>query len=111
MNPKSVLSAVLAFVLWLVTAGVGLWEILVIREMVWGIFARFRSDEIASGSDFWTALNVSQWVVLIAAIGWLALAVGTAEYHYRHYGERSSWRLFVWCIAAEVAILVLAYFV
>ena len=111
MQPRTVLPAVLAFILWAVTAAVGLVEIFVVREMVLRIFARFWGDQGPFGSGYWSAVQVAQWAVLILAIVWIVLVIGSGEYHYRRFGQRRSWQLFGWTLAGELAILMLAYFV
>ena len=103
-QPNRVLSGALAFVLWAATAALGLFEIVVVREMLLRICA-------CLGSDYLEALNLGNWAVFVLAILWLALVVGGAEYHYRRFGQRSSWKLFGWTIAVEVLILVLALFI
>ncbi|MFQ5592632.1 MAG: hypothetical protein ACE5HA_00555 [Anaerolineae bacterium] len=52
MQPRSVLPAVLAFILWIVTAVVGFWEIVVVRDMVLRVFARFWGDQERFGADY-----------------------------------------------------------
>lgn len=44
--------AVLAFILWIVTAVVGFWEIVVVRDMVLRVFARFWGDQERFGADY-----------------------------------------------------------
>lgn len=111
MRPRSVLLAVLAFLLWIVTAAVGLWEIIIVRDMVLRVFARFWGNREHFGTDYWVAVQLGQWTVVLLALVWIVLVIGSGEYHYRRLGQRSSWRLFGWTIAGELAILVLAYFI
>jgi hypothetical protein len=37
--------------------------------------------------------------------------IAAGEYHYRHFGQPGSWKLFGWVIAIELSILALALFV
>lgn len=97
-------AGVLAFLLWITTVTIGLWEIVIIRGVLLRIYARF-------SSNYWPAVNLGNWTTFILAAVWLAFAVGSGEYHYRRAGQRSSWQLFAWSIAVELVILVLAYFV
>ncbi len=94
----------LVFCLWLGTIGVGLYEIVILRGMALRIYALFWSNR-------WFATTLGNWSIFVFAMVWIAFAFGTGEYHYRHIGERSSWRLFGISIAVEVAILLLALFV
>ena len=103
-QPRRISAGVLALILWIATAAVGLVEIVVVREMLLRVYARF-------WSDYWSAVNVGNWSVVILAIVWLALVAGGGEYHRTRVGQRSSWRLFGLTIAVEVAILLLALFI
>jgi hypothetical protein len=104
-------TAVATFVLWAFTAVLGMFEILVIRDMVLRVYARFFADDRAYGTDYWGGVALGQVVVVILAIVWIGLVIGAAEYHYKYYGQRRSWRLFARVIGVELAILVLALFI
>lgn len=104
-------TGIVAFVLWVATAVLGLVEIVVVREMVQRIFARFFADETAFGSDYWGSVALGQGTVLVLAIVWLGLVVVGGEYHMKHLGKHKSWRLFARTIAVELSILVLALFI
>ena len=104
MQSRQAPASVLALILWIATAAVGLWEIVIVRGMLLRIYARF-------WSDYWPAVNLGNWAVFILGAMWLVLVVGGGEYHYRRVGRRESWRLFGRTIAVEVAILILALFI
>ncbi len=104
-------TAIAVFALWLVTAVLGMFEILLIRDMVLRIFSRFFGDERAYGADYWGGVALGQIIVIVMAIVWIGLVIGAAEYHYKYYGQPRSWRLFARVIAVELAILVLAVFI
>jgi hypothetical protein len=104
-------TAVAVFALWLVTAVLGIFEILLVRDMAQRIFARFFADERAYGADYWGGLALGQIIVVIMAIVWIGLVIGAAEYHFKYFGQPRSWRLFARVIAVELAILVLAVFI
>ncbi len=108
---RSVASGVLAFILWAGTAVLGLYEIILVREMLFRIRARFWSSSGGHGMDYWRAVALGNWAVLPLAIVWIALVIGGGEYHYKRAGQRSSWKLFGWTIAVEVLILVMALLV
>ena len=97
-------AGVLALILWVATAAVGLLEIVVVREMLFRIYARF-------WSSYWPSVALGNWAMLVLGIVWIAFVIGGGEYHYKRVGQRSSWKLFGWTIAVEVAILVLALFI
>ena len=102
-GPQRVLAGALAFVLWLVTAVVGLLEVYFGQNMLTDIYARF-------GSDFNTGLLIRNSSLLCLSLVWLAFVVGTGEYHRTRVGRPSSWRLFGWTIAVQVSLLALDYF-
>ena len=103
MQLKRIPAGLLAIVLWIATCALGLLELYLLQEMLLRI-VRF-------GSDYYSGVNIRNVVVLILALLYIAFAIGTGEYHYRRFGQRSSWRLFGWTIAVQLAILVLCYFV
>ncbi|MCD6291147.1 MAG: hypothetical protein J7M34_11640 [Anaerolineae bacterium] len=98
----------LALALWLLTLLVGLWEIVIVRDMLFRVYARIVGTTSAHDAKYWGAVSLGNWAVLFLGILWLGLAIGTGEYHYRRAGQRSSWRLFGWTIGGELLILLLA---
>jgi len=106
---RRTLSGMLTFVLWAGTAVLGLYETLLIREMLFRIYAR--ASSIGLKRDYWRALVLGNWALVPLSLVWIALVVGGGEYHYKRAGQRSSWKLFGWTIAAEMLILVLALLV
>jgi len=104
MQLKRIPAGLLAILLWIATCALGLLEVYLLQEMVLRVYVRF-------GSDYYSGVNIRNVVVLILALLYIAFAIGTGEYHYRRFGQRSSWRLFGWTIAVQLAILVLCYFV
>jgi hypothetical protein len=109
MNKK--VAAVAAFVLWLGTAALGMWQIVLVRDIILSIYARLAGGEATTfGLEYWRAHTLSTWIVFILAFVWIALVIGGGEYHYRHVGRSRSWKLFGWTIGAQLGILVLAFF-
>jgi hypothetical protein len=94
---RMILSRVLAFVLWIGTAIVGLQVIVVTLDLILWLSSRGFSVNIAV---------IGIWPLGIA---WIALVVGGGEYHYKRVGQRSSWRLFGWTVVIELLMLVLPY--
>ena len=99
---RFLLSAVLAVVLWLGTAVIGLQNMVIIRDLTaWGV--------LRLGGTYDTAVAVSLLALVGAALVWIVMVVGGGEYHYRHFGQRRSWRLFAITIAIQLLILLLPY--
>jgi len=114
LQSNRMFSAVIAFVLWLASAAVGIWQIALIREMLFRLIARFSSvseSEYEAFKQAQLASAVGTWLVVILTIVWIAVFIGSAEYHYRHVGEPRSWRLFAWIIGVQLSILLLAVFI
>ncbi|HLV37037.1 MAG TPA: hypothetical protein VKY59_18070 [Spirillospora sp.] len=102
--------------LWVLTAG--LW----VATLVMGFLAFVAIQDIATtGVGFllsriedmglverrgWvtTTRNVS---TILAGLAWLTVAVGGMEYHFRHMGQRRSYRLFAWTLGIEMALLII----
>lgn len=94
----------LVFLLWLGTAAIGLYEIFVVREIFFQLFARF-------SQDYGLALALGDWGVMALAVVWIAAFIGGGEYHYRNLGSRASWRFFGWTIGIELMILIVAFLI
>lgn len=110
-SPHRILSGALAFVLWAATALVGLYEIVLLRDMIFRLYARFWVRYDGRGKDYWRALALGNWALVPLSIAWIALVVGGGEYHYKRFGQRGSWKLFGWTVVVETLVLALALFV
>ncbi|MGE5223375.1 MAG: hypothetical protein ACM3PY_13130 [Omnitrophica WOR_2 bacterium] len=95
---KHTLERILAFILWIGNAALGLYEIELCTRIFYRIF--YIGDEniaVASGS------------VLIFIFGFLYLLmiIFTGEYHVKYVGAKKSWRLFAWTYGIQVFIVLL----
>jgi hypothetical protein len=106
LRTRKVWTALLTFVLWAGTAIVGLYELLLIRELSYRCYMRFWSGA-RYGRDYGRAWGIGVWSVFLLAMVWIAAFIGGAEYHYKHVGQRDSWKWFGWTIAVELLILAL----
>ena len=114
LQSNKMLSAVIAFVLWLASAAVGIWQIALIREMLFRLIARFSAvpqSEYETFKQAQLASALGTWLIVLLTIVWIAAFIGSAEYHYRHVGQPRSWRLFAWIIGVQLSILLLAVFI
>ena len=104
LQPKTrqIASGVLAMVLWLVTAGLGLQAIYLVKEIFYLIYVSL-GGSIAQAERFVPVL------VFFLALVFLVFIIGTTEYHLKRVGRPESWRLFGWTIAAELSLLILYY--
>jgi hypothetical protein len=65
---------------------------------------------LAIGGSPEGASVVAILAVLLAAIVFIGIIIGGAEYHYKNIGQPNSWKLFSWTIFIQLFIMVLPYF-
>ncbi|MBZ0298917.1 MAG: hypothetical protein K8J31_04205 [Anaerolineae bacterium] len=104
---KLALGAV-TLVLWLATVALGFLAFVAFQDILTtGVaFLIARQPDIgvvAARGWITTARNVS---TILGGLGWLAIMVGGMEYHFRHVGQRGSWRMFAWTLGIELALIV-----
>jgi hypothetical protein len=119
-NPKAQVSvskgmtAVITLVLWLATALIGMWEVLLVRETFFRIYASFAGFPLSDSAALQQAQQASglgTWLVFILGIILVIAVIGSGEYYYRHFGQPASWKLFSRIAAVELAIALLALFI
>jgi len=124
-----ILSGGLAFVLWIATAALGLYELVLDRGMLFRLYAYiiesdFWLDIIVGvrdcydkfytpglGKEYRQAIALGNWALIPLSFIWIAAFIGGAEYHVKPLGQRGSWKLFGWIIAVEALILVMVLLV
>jgi hypothetical protein len=114
MEIKRVSTAVIVIIIWLVTAALGIWEIVIVRELFFRFVASFRAVGISGYQAIRqssAASSVGILLILVLAIVWVAAFLGGVEYHRRHLGQPGSWKLITCTMAAELSILLLVLFV
>lgn len=110
---KKIMHGLLATVLWLATAGVGFLAFIAIQDIVTSAVALALVDQTAEigvvETHGWitTARNVS---TIFGGLLWLAVVVGGMEYHFRHYGQRRSYRVFAWTLGIEAVLIAISTF-
>lgn len=107
-DPKLV---VLAVVLWVFTSVVSFVEILTVRAIVLRIYGHFAITGGFYARELGGAQALGMATLVVMGIVCIGVAIGCGEYHLNHFGQPQSWKLFERTIAAEVAILVLAFFI
>jgi len=90
--------------LWLGTAVLGLYEIALLREMLLRAYVRFGPP---SSQLLQQAQALGSWGVFFMGALWVTVVIGGGEYHYRHAGQRASWRLLGWTILVQLGLLAL----
>lgn len=111
---KKIMHGLLATVLWLATAGVGFLAFIAIQDIATSAVALALVDNTAEigvvETHGWitTARNVS---TIFGGILWLAVVVGGMEYHFRHVGQRRSYRVFAWTLGIEAVLIAISTFI
>jgi hypothetical protein len=99
---RKIASSLLAIVLWLISAGLGLQAIYTVKEIFYLIY-------VSLGGSIQRAERFVPVLVFFLALGFLVFIIGTTEYHLKRVGRPESWRLFGWTIAVELSLLILYY--
>jgi uncharacterized membrane protein len=106
---KKISLPVIALVLWVVTVVLASWDFLAIRDMVLRTYARLFPLNTLQNQEVFTLIHTI--LVIILAIGWIAVVIAGAEFHYKRVGQPISWRMFSRTLAVEISILILALFI
>ena len=99
-----VLPGALSVLLYLITLILGLWDVYLIREIFYIIYAQFSS----AGS--YTGFLLSGILILILGLTFIVFMFVTAEFHRKHVGQSVSWKLYAQTISIEAIIPILAFF-
>jgi hypothetical protein len=100
--PRLIIAGILAFILWIGTAILGLQVIVIARDLlIWLVFRGL--------GNFSLALALGSLVLLPLGAAWIVLVIGGGEYHYKRVGQPSSWTLFGLVITIELLMLILPY--
>ncbi len=102
VNARQIATAILAIFLWLLTVGLGLEGIYVLKEIYYLISVRL-------GGSIQRAEVFVPVLMVFLGLFYLGFIVVSTEYHRKKFGHYESWRLFGWTIAAEVSLLIIYY--
>lgn len=106
--PK-LLIGLLTTVLWLLSVALGIYLIVPLRDTLLLLYAWIVSagdpGALQRQNSYWSAVFISQVLVVLLGLMVGGLAVATGEYHAKHGGERSSWRLLGWTLGSELLLL------
>ena len=101
-QPRWVVTWMLALILWLGSAFIGLLDLLVIRDLaILAVFA-FNGGRAQAGL-------IGILAVFVGALLYIGLVIGSGEYHYRNLGQPDSWKLFSIVLLSQLFILILPY--
>lgn len=106
---QSIGSLVVTAVLWLSSAIVAFWQVLLIRNIAVGLYLRYAvtnpnlTQQLIDGQVGLVGLIF----VFVGAIVAIAIAIGGAEFHYKNAGNPKSWRLFAYVFAFQIAVFLL----
>jgi membrane protease YdiL (CAAX protease family) len=100
MTPRQIMIAVLAFVIWLLTLGLGMNGIYQVKEIFYLIFSSL-------GGNMRNAEQYALILVFLLGAAFTIFVIGSAEYHRKYVGTDKSWRLFTWSLAIEASIILL----
>lgn len=97
---KSVISALAASILWILSFGLGLENIYAVKELV-SLWVLSRTNDLS------VSTNAGLLSVYILGFLCVVFIIASTEYHVKHYGTAKSWRLFAWTFAVEIGIYIL----
>ncbi|GAB4578288.1 MAG: hypothetical protein Fur0022_10220 [Anaerolineales bacterium] len=104
IRPRFLFMAILAAILWLSSALIGLLNILVLQDLA--IYAT-----LLAGGGKTQATPVAMLALLFGAVLYIGFVIGGGEYHYRHLGQPNSWKLFSITLLVQLFILILPYLI
>ena len=109
VKTNSVLAYIETFGLWLATAVLAFYEILVVRDIVFSLYARLVAalDNSVQVTDRFLATALGQASVYIMVVVAIAIIIGGFEYHHKRVGNPRSRKILLWTLGIQVGILLL----
>lgn len=113
LKTNSVLAYIETFGLWLVTAVLAFYEILVVREIVFSLYARLVAalGNNVQVTERFLATALGQASVYIMVVVAIAIVIGGFEYHHKRVGDPRSRKILLWTLGIQVGILLLGLIV
>ena len=100
----------LTAVLWVATVGLGFLAFIAFQDI-----ATTAVGYILAGDPEVDVVQARGWVTttrnvstMIAGVLWLIMVIGGMEYHFRHVGQRRSWRIFAWTLGIELLLIAIS---
>ncbi len=104
IQPRLILSGLVAGILWLGSAFIGLLNLIVIRDLAILAVVALDGGRAQAGP-------VAILAVMIGAMLYIGVVIGGAEYHYKNIGQPGSWKLFSLTLLGQLFLLILPYLV
>ena len=113
VKTNHVLAYVETFGLWLVTAVLAFYEILIVRDVVFSLYARLVAvlGNTVDLSDRFLATALGQASVYIMVFVTIAVVIGGFEYHHKRVGDPRSRKILLWTLGIQVGILLFSLIV
>lgn len=104
IRPRFAIIVLVAAILWLGTAFIGLLNIIVIRDLAIMAVVALDGANAQAGP-------IAIMAVMGAVVLYIAFVIGAAEYHIKNIGQPGSWKLFSVTLLGQLFVLVLPYLV
>jgi len=103
LRPRFLVAAIITGLLWPSTAILGFLNLVAVRDIA--LILMVNAGRSPAEASFMAIL-----AVFLAAIGFIALVIGGAEYHYKRIGHPSSWKVFIWTLVIQLLVFFTPYF-
>jgi hypothetical protein len=90
------------FTLWVVSAAFSFYVLAEFQHMI------LRRYAICCSADRWGFQVLRQWTTIFMIGFWLAFTIISGEFHYQHFRQDVSWRVFKWSFLILFCILAVA---
>jgi predicted anti-sigma-YlaC factor YlaD len=104
LRPRFLLIALVAILLWLGSAFIGLLNLIVIQDLA--IMA-----VITLGGSAADATPIAMMAVIVGALVYIGVVFGGGEYHYHNVGQPGSWKVFSLTLLGQLFLLILPYLI
>jgi hypothetical protein len=97
--------------LWALTSVLAFLLIPTLLDLILKIYAAFWSDYGFYGETYQISVAVRQFLTLPLGLMAVGVIIGGAEYHYRHVGEPTSWKILSETLAVELTFFLISAFI
>ncbi len=104
IRPRLWLQGLIAGILWLGSALIGLLNIIVIRDLT-------IAAVLATGGTAAEAVPVTILSIMVSVLIYIGVVIGGADHHFRNLGQAGSWKLFSLTLLGQLFLLILPYLI